>query len=712
MTPRPAKQAYRATLRRLAAMRGVQASFTDAGGVERIASDETLARILSAMGSDAGTEARAEASERAAIEEAARTRIEPVTVAWMGRAGHAAFAPGRGPRGRINWTLTLEAGTVIGGACKVDSLRPQRRPRPPGSAARVLLPLPRDIPMGVHRLTIAHAGARIESTVISAPVKTYRPPDDDARRWGVFCPVHSLRGGRRAGIGDFSDLRDLAQWASRRGASMIATLPMLACFLGERPGPCDPSPYAPVSRLFWNELFIDPERTPEFAHCTTARRLHASPARRRESDRLARASLVDYRAAAALKRPVLEALAEWFFAHAGERSPTYRAFLQEKPQAREYARFRSATEHLAAPWTEWPASARLSARDANPRATRYHLYAQYAAWLELLALGAEMKAAGCAMYLDLPVGASGLGFDVWRHREQFVACATGAPPDPYFTSGQNWGFPPMHPDVCRHDGYGYLRACLASHMRHADVLRLDHVMAFHRLYWIPEGMPASAGAYVRYRDQEMYALLSLESHRYRCRLVGENLGTVPKEVERAIARHGLSGLYIAQLEAAPKRTALRTLPARCVASLNTHDMPPFAAFWKGDDIDARITLGMLDPSLRKREHAARKKTKAALVRFLRTRGVLKGRASDAASVRDAFLLYLAQSPAELLLVNIEDLWLESKWQNMPGTSTEHPNWRRRLRKTMKMIADDRGAVQLLEVITDARLAKPFRSQSR
>jgi 4-alpha-glucanotransferase len=239
-------------------------------------------------------------------------------------------------------------------------------------------------------------------------------------------------------------------------------------------------------------------------------------------------------------------------------------------------------------------------------------------------------------------------------------------------------------------------------MRHADYLRLDHVMAFHRLFWIPDGMTAADGVYVRSRGEELFAVLCLESHRNRCRLVGENLGTVPPEVNRAIARHDLCGLYVGQYEMQPTSPALRPVPPNCVASVNTHDMPPLATAWAGGDVGDRIALGMLDRSRKGAELAARARQKKSLVAFLRARRLLPTGRVDARRVRDALLLFLAQSEADFLLVNLEDLWLERRWQNVPGTMDEHPNWRRKLRLSLDELAADRGIASLLLRIDAAR----------
>jgi 4-alpha-glucanotransferase len=570
----------------------------------------------------------------------------------------------------------------------------------------MLVPLPTDLPEGYHTLRVRAEGERFRSAVIAAPVKAFRHPRGGrGREWGIFCPAYALRSARNGVMGDLTDLRRLASWGVSLGGRVLGTLPLLATHTGERGGPFDPSPYSPVSRLAWNETYVDPVRAPGFEGCAAARRVLASAEYRGDAARLGRGGLVDYRRAAGLKRRVLEPLAEYFFSHAGEATRAFREFLVQNPLMREYAEFQATTEARGEAWSTWPSRMRegtLRRGDFDGRAARYHLFAQFAAWLEMLALGAELKASGAMLYLDLPVGVSPHGFDTWRHRGLFAACATGAPPDPYFTGGQNWGFPPMHPDACREDGYGYLRACLRFHMLHAEYLRLDHVMAFRRLFWIPSGLSAADGVYVRYRDEELYAVLCLESHRNRCRLVGENLGTVPAEVNAALTRHDLCGLYVGQYEMQPTRPALRPVPRNCVVSVNTHDMPPIARMWSAGDVDDRIGLGMLEKKRRGAERRTRERMKRALIAFLRAERLLgKGR-PDLASVRDALLRFLARSPADFVLVNLEDLWLETTWQNIPGTMREHPNWRRRLRLTLEEIEGDGEIGRVLRMVDRAR----------
>ncbi len=323
---------------------------------------------------------------------------------------------------------------------------------------------------------------------------------------------------------------------------------------------------------------------------------------------------------------------------------------------------------------------------------------------------------GVRLFLDLPLGVHPSGYDTWREREIFVqGISVGAPPDSVFTSGQNWGFPPMHPEWLRRAAYRPVLAFLRHHMQHAGALRIDHVMGLHRLYWIPHERPSSEGVFVRYRSEELYAILSLESHRHGCVIVGENLGTVPAYVNAAMRRHGICGMHVAEYElASPRGRSPRNVPRETVASVNTHDMPPFAAYWRGEDISFRAAHGSTDPAVARRERRRREAQKRRLVAELRKGGWLRGPATER-RVLIALLTQLAASPAWALLVNLEDLWLEREPQNVPGTDSGGFNWRRKSRYDLEAIrgmADLRKTLRDLAQRREAARARPREASGR
>jgi 4-alpha-glucanotransferase len=276
---------------------------------------------------------------------------------------------------------------------------------------------------------------------------------------------------------------------------------------------------------------------------------------------------------------------------------------------------------------------------------------------------------------------------VWRRRKLFALEASGgAPPDDFFTKGQDWGFPPPHPERWREEGHAYFRECLSNQLRYAGTLRIDHVMGLHRFFWVPKGAIPMDGTYVRYPAEELYAVLCLESNRNRARIVGEDLGTVPPYVRPAMGRHRIRRIYVAQFGASPDPDRpMGTIPKSSVACMNTHDMPTFASFWNGLDVEQRVSLGFLDRKAASREKSGRAETARALWRFLRRLGKLPGRGGlpgEAEALRAA-LAYLAASPAETVIVSLEDLWRERTPHNVPGTWKECPNWRRKSRHSFE-----------------------------
>jgi 4-alpha-glucanotransferase len=547
------------------------------------------------------------------------------------------------------------------------------------------------LPPGYYRL-----GSSSGRPVIAAPSQCYEP--GRSTDWGVFLPLYALRTERDWGAGDLTDLAALLAWTGSLGGSVVGTLPMLAAFLDD---PFEPSPYSPVSRLFWNELYVDVECAPELERTPEAAKVLRSKRFREDLARARRTRHVDYRLVASLKRRVLEPLAR------SSDLGTFGATKQRRREIEGYARFRAAVERLGPEWREWPGGPRtartIDRGDLDADTVRYHTYVQLLAEQQFARLDRRAEG-GDALFLDMPIGVHPDGYDAWRYRDDFAEGVTaGAPPDPFFSEGQNWGFAPLNPRAIHDRGYGYPIATLRHLMRHASILRIDHVMWMHRLFWVPDGMSAKEGVYVTYPHEELYAILSLESHRARTAIVGEDLGTVPKDVRRAMRDHGLRRSYVLQYELRPGHgSPLGTVPELSQASLNTHDMPPFAAMWEGLDIDDRLELGLLDARSAREERTARRELRRSLGEFFRGRGLLRRRTASADEVMEAAHGYLAGSRARTVLVNLEDLWGETRPQNTPGTSTERPNWVRKARHPFERFREMPGVVGTLKEVAHQR----------
>ncbi len=686
------------TLRQLARSCGIQVEYVDASGMVQTASEASMTAVLRALGVSL---ASPEDADRALVERQIRTwrrPVEPVVVAWDGASNPVEL---RIPSGRVSSEVACRLVLEDGDAREwtADILTLEVAGSADFSGERFVtkrLPLPTGLPTGYHRLTVTIDGEfPSEALVISAPTRAYSPPEVEGRSsrlWGLFCPLHALHGGSSWGSGDHSDLETLMDWTADLGGNLVATLPMLAsAFDGPNP---HISPYSPTSRLFWNEFYLDLHRIPELSRSNAARGLLESSEVQDEVLDLRAHDLVHYGRQMRLKRRVLEYLADSFFDADPNGSEDFRRYLKEHPDAESYAFFQAMGERFGRDWRQWPPSADVDEIPSrvDPRAIQYHLYSQWQADVQLSALSEKARRKGLAWYLDFPIGVDFNSFDVWREQAAFATGASvGCPPDLVFTKGQNWGFPPLHPDRQREGGYRYLIASFRNHLRYANALRIDHVMGLHRLFWIPDGAEAKHGAFVSTPADEIYAILSVESHRRNAWLVGEDLGTVPPEVASSLDRHAVSGMYVVQYELRPDPARpLRPVPKATVASVNTHDMPPFASFWSGLDLDDRLALGLLDDAGLALERKVRADQKAAMVAFLQAEKWIAPDATfdDAEAVIAGLWGWLATSPARVLLLNVEDLWLETEAQNTPNTSVERPNWQRKLRHPLEAVTEN------------------------
>jgi 4-alpha-glucanotransferase len=664
----------------LARAYGLQTAYYDTDHKRQTASRESMIAVLRSLGAPLAHERDAGPALRERRTARWRRTIEPVLVAWDGKLGPIEIRMPRNLAGTVRWTIVTEAGDSLAGSAQIEQLAALRRESTGehDHAARALR-IRRRLPFGYHQLTVAAGHVHATSLIISAPSRAFelsRPA------WGMFAPLYALRSLGNWGAGDFGDLERFADWTVYKGASAVMTLPLLPLFLDR---PHNPSPYSPVSRLFWNEMYIDVPQSPELERCPEAREAVASPDFQEKLHSLRRKEFVDYRDVMAVKRQVMEQLAACLFGTPSKRRDELEDWADEHPQVRDYARFRAAMERTGATWTDWPEQmrgGRIADAECDPASERYHLYAQWLAAGQIEGAVERMAKKDVSLFFDMPLGVDRAGYDVWRFRDSFAeGVNAGAPPDAFFAKGQDWGFPPLSPDGDRAAGYRYFRASLRHLLKIAGLVRIDHVMGLHRMYWIPRGLPASEGVYVRYPADELYAILCLESHRYKTAIMGEDLGTVPHFVRRAMSRHNLLRSYVLQFEL-PGKGPVRKPPLRSVASLNTHDMPPFAAFWRGLDINQRLQLSDIDSEAAARQRLEREASKRQLLAELKRSGKLSRRTTPDTAPVQASICFLKESRARAVLVNLEDLWQETEPQNVPGTADERPNWRRKLRYSL------------------------------
>ena len=667
-------------LQRLARLYGVQAAFRDGFRQMRPSPPEALLAVLRSLGVEvAGPEDVPRALRRAEIERW-QCMLDPVRVAWLGREPPCRHVSVNlrlpaAQAGRYDACLDSQARGPCRSSGDVRDLRRLREANVRGQRYALLaLPLPgTPLPAGYYRYCVNIAGRQSDGLLVCAP----RSCVGLERGWGVFAPLYALHSRHSGGIGTFADLSRLTAWVGQMGGSFVSTLPLLASFLSE---PFAPSPYTPVSRCFWNEIYVDLPSVPEWSpECGG---MGAEIAGRH----------VDYRALMRSKRAALEAALSRL---AGPRRESFVRFVGQHAELRSYAAFRSGVER------------RLSdppGFDLQDSACAYHAFAQWTAEEQINAIALKGPGRGPELHLDLPLGVHPRGFDSYRYPHLFApGVAGGAPPDRFFSKGQNWGFAPVNPRRAREQGHAYWIACIRHHMRHAAALRIDHLMGLHRLYWIPQGFDGDQGVYVRYPAEELYAILCLESQRSGTAVVGEDLGTVPRYVRQRMANHGLRRMYVGQFEYRGRGDPpFDAPPPRSVASLNTHDTAMFASFWTDRDIAEQVALGLLDKSHAADVRQRRRQAREALLRHLRKRRLLKAGETAASAVLRACLATLAASDAECVIVALEDLWGEAEPQNTPGTGRERPNWTRRMRLSLEQIQADPGVASTLEGITGSR----------
>jgi len=717
----------------LASFCGIELEFQDAREQIQRASAETLRAVLGAMGIDATDEASARrallALERAEWE----TPLPPVAVLRRGDALALELHLPAAAR-EVAWRIVPEEGvrleqgvTLEGSALLAEMSLLAQREFDGASYQHRRLRIAADLPCGYHSLHVeyrADGAARAARTlVIVTPGRCWLPAETGAGRrlWGVAAQLYLLRSADDWGMGDFGDLRELVSMLVRRGADVVGLNPLHAMFMD---APERASPYSPASRLLLNVLYIDIEAVPEFQRCAAARELKDSATFRAMLERCRGARLVDYAGVTELKMQMLRLL--FAEARSAQGSPRWREFEAFRRAGGDVLErgclFLAVREHFAgvaagnADWHHWPEAYRDPSGTAIKGFASEHADAvTFQAWLQFVADAQLGEAAAAArpmavgLYRDLAVGADRSGAETWENQSAVVdGAAVGAPPDIYNPPGQNWGLPPFNPRALRAEAYKSFIALLRANMRHAGGLRIDHVMALQQLYWIPTGLPASAGAYVRYPLEDLLGILALESERHQCLVVGEDLGTVPKGFRERLAAANVLSYRVLLFERGESGfVPPEGYPQLSLAVAGSHDLPTLKAWWRASDLELKQALKLF-PSTADQEQAVaeRRRDHADLVRAFRDAGLhdAAGPGTLTGSVRSAAHRFLAMSRAAIALVQLDDITDESEPVNVPTTSDEHPNWRRRLSLTLAEIDAHPNLAEAVKIFHDARAA--------
>ncbi len=551
-------------------------------------------------------------------------------------------------------TVVLEDGTDLG---ELDHL-------PPG------------MPPGIHELVPADGSPAVHLLV--SPGRCHLPAG--LRAWGVTMQVPTTRSRRSWGIGDLADVRTVATWLRGHGGSALGLSPLHA---PTPVTPVQPSPYYPSSRRWRNPLLLRIDEVPGAEGSEVVGEL-AAEARRMLDD-----PIVDRDRCWALQRRALEHL--WTRRPAGLDAELGRWRHEHGEALERWARFCALAEQHGPGWSRWPAALRRPESAAVSEAAE-HLAERVAfhAWLQWL-LERQLDAAnvdGVRLVQDLAIGVDPDGGDAWSLQDLLATGVTvGAPPDDFAPDGQDWGLPPFIPWRLRDVGYRPLAELLRASMSRRGGLRVDHVMGLSRLFWIPEGGTPADGTYVRFPGRELLDVLALESDRAEALVVGEDLGTVEDDFRAELERTGVLSTRLVWFEDDPPDA----YPEQSLGMVTTHDLPTIAGLWTGADEAELAELGRPTPP-----------EAAAEVRQRLDALVQAPPDTPVEDVAAALHARLARGRSALVLATLEDLCGAELRPNVPGTTSERPNWSLALPCTVEDLGAEQAVIKSVRAMADAR----------
>jgi 4-alpha-glucanotransferase len=641
-----------------AAALGIDPVYVDGYGVRRSIEQDSLRRIIDAVGSAAMVPAK--------------RRLPASVVLRQGRSRPLVVHP-LPPHATLRWQVASRGERIASGHGRGGTLR-----------------LPSDLPLGTYRLevTIEVAGGKVREAVnlLVVPERAYQGDASRGagRSWALAAQLYGVRSHRNWGHGDFTDLAALLELSAKLGAAGVSLNPLHALF-ADRPE--EASPYSPNSRLFLNPLYIDLDAVPEFPGVREAGLVDSV-------ERLRRAEFVDYSGVAAAKLGALRlAYARFRESPDPSRARDLSAFCQERGAAlARFATFETLRGSFARPWWEWPTEWRQPSeevvrrvRESAPDEVGFQEYTQWVADRQLRSCYAHAQRLGRAIgvFADVAVGFDPAGADGWSEQGAMLAgISLGAPPDMYNVAGQDWGIAGFNPHRLEAQGFDPFRRTLSAAMRYAGAVRLDHVLGLNRLFVVPNGSRPLNGAYLRFPFEAMLAVVAQESVAHRSIVVGEDLGTVPENLRSTLADWGIWSYRVMLFERGRDGSFLppEQYAENALVTFTTHDLPSFAGWWAGHDLRTKRALG-IDPG---ESDGDRDRARQALREALASRGFMPNPRVDFLAVAR----YLAATPCRLLVISLEDAVGIVDQPNLPGTIHEHPNWRRRLSPALEELGED------------------------
>ena len=561
---------------------------------------------------------------------------------------------------------------------------------------------PEGLPLGAYLLQLTDASGLVDTVpLIVAPENAFA--GDFSRCWLLAVQLYGVRSQRNWGIGDFTDLAGLLKLANLLGAEGVGLNPLHALF-DDRPLDC--SPYSPSSRLFLNPLYIDVENIAELPGDAPLR----DP---RTLARLRALDIVDYAAVAHLKWLALRlAFDNYMASPALDRRRDFEAFRKERGTLlRRFACFEVLRHRFQRPWWEWPEEWRQPGEakceamygGSDAREIEFVEFVQWTADRQLQACKSLAASLGMkvGLYLDVAVGVQSDGFDAWNEQESISRqLAVGAPPDLLNTAGQDWGLAGFNAAGLERSAFRPFREMLRASMRYAGAIRLDHVLGLKRLYLVPRGFRPDSGAYVQMPFEALLAVTALESAAHTCVVIGEDLGTVPEGFRAEMNGWGIWSYQVMMFERddAGRFRDVDHYSANALVTFNTHDLSTYAGWRSFSDLGLKRSLG-INPG---ESDEARRHALLMLDEALNGYGIER---NDFYSV----VSFLARTRSRLLAIALEDLLGVIDQPNIPGTTNEHPNWRRRMPVAIDQIASTIDVAALKAATGERRASGPERA---
>lgn len=674
-------------LESLATAYGVATSYVDQGGVHVDVSEDTVLAVLAALGTDL-REVVDRPAAMAAVAESVRLRdwrrmLPPVVVATQGSARSVWI--------HVRDGAPASAYVITESGERVELMQVDNRTRPVEVDGQMIgeasFAIPVDLPLGWHVLYAESDDRQAQASLVMTPARI--DPDSIAgdRQWGFMAQVYATRSRESWGIGDLHDLATLAAWSgSELGAGFVLINPLHAA---TPVSPIENSPYLPVTRRFTNPIYLHVEDIAEFEELKKKQRKQLEESAEPLRAMNLTSDLLDRDAVWAVKSA---AFAEVFEAGLSkQRRAEFEAYCSAQGVGlRDFATWCAMNEILGNDPSAWsfdyarpdsPAVAVFRAKNSD--LVEFHMWMQWQMDQQLAATQKAARDAGMAIGImaDLAVGVHPSGADAWALQDVLArGVSVGAPPDMYNQMGQDWSQPPWRPDALADAGYLPYRDLLRTILRHAGGLRIDHVLGLFRLWWVPAGMGARNGTFVRFDHDAMIGILCLEAQRAGAIVVGEDLGTVEPWVRDVLAARGILGTVISWFERTDGFiTPLNDWRRDILASVTVHDLPPTAGFLRDEHVRIRETLDLLttDPA---DEYSNARHVREQWAQLLRDAGFLAVDAdldSDAGLDAMAIALHRAvgSTKARLVGVGLPDVVGDRRAQNQPGTYLEYPNWR-------------------------------------